>query len=145
MCNKDDICSGRRVAQHSSEEIERAIVACVRRFYDKAHADPLLGPVMTGSIRDLDRHIATVSDFWSRTLLGTDRYQGRPFPAHVALPIAPEHIDRWVALFAETAMETLPGLKAAQAIAKSQQMAACLKAGLFPFQEKDGHLARRSH
>jgi hemoglobin len=134
VCSKDDACLRRTPgASLTAAELERAIAACVRRFYDKAHADPLLGPVMTAGIADLEAHIATVSDFWSRTLLGTARYQGRPYPAHTALALAPEHFDRWLALFAETAQATLPGVQAAQAIAKSQHMAACFKAGLFPF------------
>jgi hemoglobin len=134
MCDKDDVCRNRSAgASHSAGEIEQAIATCVRSFYEKAHADPLLGPVMASGIADLDAHIATVCDFWSRTLLGTTRYQGRPYLAHTALPLAPEHFERWLALFAETAQATLPGVQAAQVIAKSRHMADCFKAGLFPF------------
>jgi hemoglobin len=61
------------------------------------------------------------------------------------LPIEPEHIDRWLALFADAALETLPGLQAAQAIAKSQHMAKSFMAGLFPFQTKDGQPSRLPH
>lgn len=35
---------------------------------------------MTVSIADLDRHTDTVCDFWSRALLGTERYEGKAYP-----------------------------------------------------------------
>jgi len=62
--------------------LEVAIDDCVRRFYAKGAEDPLLGPIFT-AINGLEEHMGIVANFWSRTLLGTDRYQGQPFAAHI--------------------------------------------------------------
>lgn len=114
--------------------IEAAIERCVRLFYANAHADPLLGPVMSAHIADFERHVATICDFWSRSLLGTARYEGRPYPAHVGLPIQPPHFERWLALFAEAANAELPTAQAQAAIEKAQLMARSFMAGLFPLE-----------
>jgi hemoglobin len=118
--------------------IETAIGECVRAFYAKGVADPLLGPVFTGAIPDLDAHLEIIENFWSKSLLGTDRYQGHPFPVHMNLPIEPEHFQRWLELFVETARETLPQTQAEQAVAKATHMTQCFQGGLFPFTGADG-------
>jgi hemoglobin len=128
--------------QASVKAIETAITAFVRSFYAKGGADPLLGPVFADSIADLDRHIEIVADFWSRSLLKTERYQGHPFPVHVNLPIEPAHFKRWLELFIAAAKETLPEEQASQAIAKASHMAQCFQSGLFPFTGADGEPSR---
>lgn len=127
---------------NASEVSEAAIRACVRRFYLKGDADPLLGPIFAASIPELDPHLEIVADFWSHALLGTDRYQGTPFGVHVNLPVEPEHFSRWLALFIETAKETMPEALAAQAIARSNHMTYCFQSGLFPFKDAQGRSSR---
>ncbi len=102
----------------------------------------MLGPVFANSIADLDRHIEIVRDFWSRSLLHTERYKGHPFPVHIHLPIEPAHFQRWLELFVEAAKETLPGTQAEQAIAKASHMAQCFQSGMFPFKGVDGQPSR---
>jgi len=121
--------------------LEAAINDCVRRFYAKGAEDPLLGSIFT-AIDRLDEHMGVVANFWSRTLLGTDRYQGQPFAAHINLPIEPAHFTRWLELFRETASETLPKTQAEQAMAKAAHMTQCFQAGLFPFIGADGKPSR---
>jgi hemoglobin len=121
------------------EKIEAAIDACVRTFYEKGNADPLLGPVFTSAIPDLEGHMAIVANFWSKSLLHTNRYDRQPFAPHIDLPISPEHFARWVALFTEAARETLPRTQAEQAIAKASHMAQCFQAGLYPFKDAEGN------
>jgi hemoglobin len=122
---------------------EAAISSCVRAFYQKAREDALLGPIFAATVEDWDVHLRVVADFWSHALLGTDRYQGKPFVVHARLPVELEHFDRWVALFEETACATLPPDLAAKAIAKAHHVAASFKAGIFPFVDKDGRPARQ--
>jgi len=122
--------------------IESAIDACVRAFYAKGAADPLLGPVFSGAIADLEKHMIIVANFWSKSLLHTQRYEGLPFASHINLPIRPEHFGRWLELFAETARETLPRTQAEQAVAKATHMTQCFQSGLFPFIGADGKPAR---
>ena len=121
--------------------IETAISACVQSFYAKGMTDPLLGPIF-GAIPDLQGHLVIIKDFWSRSLLGTERYQGHPYPVHTSLPIEPGHFQRWLELFIESAQKTLPLPQASQAIAKASHMAQCFEAGIFPFTGTDGKPSR---
>lgn len=123
-------------------DMEQAIANCVRRFYEKSANDPLLAPVFESSIHDLEGHLQIVIDFWSRALLGTNRYEGHPYPPHVALAIEPEHFTRWVDLFAESCKETLPEAKAQEAVAKANLMSLGFQAGMFPFKLPDGRMSR---
>lgn len=121
--------------------LETAIDRLVRRFYAKGGQDDLLGPVFR-AIPDFDDHLGLIVDFWSRQLLGTERYQGRPFPPHWKLAIEPQHFDRWMVLFAETAREDLPADLAEQAITKAGHMSTAFQAGLFPLRGPDGRPMR---
>ena len=123
------------------ERIETSIISCVRAFYERGLADPLLGPVLSGAIPDLERHVTTVANFWSKSLLHTERYEGHPFTAHTHLPVEPEHFTRWLELFKEAALENLPKTQAEQALAKATHMAQCFQAGMFPF---EGAVARQT-
>jgi hemoglobin len=129
-------------AAENAKDLEDAIRTCVRRFYGKARQDALLGPVFNAHVTDWEHHFARIDDFWSHVLLGTKRYSGHPYPLHVQLPVRPEHFPRWVALFEETANETLPLELAATAIAKARMMAASFQAGIFPFKDAGGQPSR---
>lgn len=122
-------------------EIESAISGCVRAFYDKGLQDPLLGPVFA-AIPNLDEHLVIVGNFWSKSLLHTERYEGLPFAVHINLPIEPAHFTRWLELFVETARETLPEAQAEQAVAKATHMSECFQSGLFPFRDSEGRPSR---
>ena len=126
----------------SRARIETAISAFVRAFYAKGGADPLLGPVFADSIADLDRHIEIVANFWSRSLLQTDRYEGHPFPVHI------NSADR------ARAFQTLAGIVhggGARNLARNpgepgdrqgHHVAQCFQSGLFPFTGADGQPSR---
>jgi hemoglobin len=137
MSQKDDTSVGLE-----ADAVEVASEKCVRRFYDCAHADPLLGPVMR-SIVDFERHVGIVCDFWSHVLLGTNRYQGPAYPAHVSLPIRPEHFDHWLKLFGDTVAAELAPVHAKRAKEKARHMAKSFMAGMFPFEGLDGRDIRR--
>jgi hemoglobin len=122
--------------------VEDAIGQCIRAFYEKGVRDPLLGAIFADAIPDLESHIEIVRNFWSKSLLGTQRYEGQPFAAHINLPIEPEHFTRWLELFIESARERLPQTQAEQAIAKATHMAQCFQSGLFPFTGADGRPSR---
>ena len=119
--------------QESTTLDEQHIAQLVRSFYGRARADALLRPVFEDAITDWDEHHRIVEDFLSRTLLGTNRYQGHPYGVHTRLSLRPEHFDRWLALFRETAFEVLPPAAAGQAIARVEHMAESFKVGLFTF------------
>jgi truncated hemoglobin YjbI len=103
----------------------------VRRFYARATADALIGPVFGRAVTDWEHHFETIRGFWSKTLLGTQRYTGNPFSSHISLDLRPEFFDRWLDLFRLTAREELPQAAADRAIAKVEHMSSCFQAGLF--------------
>jgi hemoglobin len=103
---------------------EADIQQLVDRFYDKVNADELLGPVFNDVARvHWEAHLPTMYDFWSSILLGTARYKGRPFPKHMALPVAAPHFQRWLQLFYATVQENFSGPKAEEARVKALNIA----------------------
>lgn len=103
----------------------------VEVFYAAAKTDPLIGPVFNGTVSDWQAHARTVANFWSRSMLGTTRYNGHPFTAHISLGLKSEHFDRWVALFRTSANAVLQPDAAAFAISKVEHMSQCFQTGLF--------------
>jgi hemoglobin len=112
---------------------EEQIADLVRRFYTSARAHPSLGPLFNAAIADWDEHLQVIRDYWSHVLLGTQRYQRHPYPAHMGLPIHREHFEQWLGLFREAAHATLPPEAALQALARAELFARSLRAGFFPF------------
>ena len=54
-------------------------------------------------------HLAKMCDFWSATLLRTDRYEGRPLSPHLAIPeLGETHFRRWLVLFRATVERLCP-------------------------------------
>ena len=103
---------------------EADIRLLVDGFYAKVNHDALLDPVFNGFAHvDWGQHLPKMYDFWSGLLLGTARYQGRPFPKHVPLPIDAAHFQRWVALFQATVDELFAGPKAEEAKLRGQAIA----------------------
>jgi truncated hemoglobin YjbI len=121
-------------AEHGAARIEASeeeIRALVESFYETALVDPLIGAVFKRSIADWEHHFKLAADFWSRSLLGTTRYNGSPFTPHLSLNLKPEFFDRWIALF-KAAAKNLQPAAASAAIAKVEHMSVCFQAGLFP-------------
>ncbi len=129
-------------AETELKTVEAAIHRCVGEFYRQGRADPLLGPIFSAHITEWDEHLRTVEDFWSKMLLGTDRYSGFPYPSHLSLPLTPANIARWVDLFTAAARATLPHDYADKACAKARHMGESFTAGFFPFRDKDGAPSR---
>ena len=116
---------------------EPEISILVDTFYAKVRLDPDIGPIFNAIIDDWPYHLALLKDFWSTVLLTTGRYKGDPMMKHLQLPLDPEHFERWLALFAETAHEVLPPDHAATVIAKSHRIAQNFQAGMLHQQAKD--------
>ena len=85
------------------------IKTLVHTFYGKVRTDELIGPVFDRVIKDWDPHLEKMCDFWSSVMLMSGRYKGNPMIAHMRLKmVRPEHFERWLALFIETAGEVCP-------------------------------------
>lgn len=86
---------------------EATIHAVVHGFYAEIRNDDLLAPLFDAFIApdEWPDHLAKMCDFWSATLLRTDRYAGRPLPPHLTIPeLGEEHFHRWLSLFRQTVM-----------------------------------------
>ena len=106
-----------------AEISEAQISALVDAFYTKVRQDPEIGPIFNAVVDDWPHHLALLKDFWSTVLLATGRYKGNPMMRHFQLGLDPQHFDRWLALFAETAREVFPPDSAAFVIEKSHRIA----------------------
>lgn len=127
----------------SNTDSEARLKNLVARFYEIGNADPVLGPLFEAAIPNLDEHMEIVVDFWSRHLLGTDRYRGNVFGSHMRLPIEPEHFDLWLKAFRQAAEETLTPMLAQQAISRALHMTDSIKVGLFPYRDGEGNPTRK--
>jgi len=110
---------------------ETAIGELVRRFYDKARRDPVIGPVFEDAVEDWDAHFDRLTDFWCSVMLGAASYKGNPFGVHRPLPMAPEMFDTWLGLWRETTAELFEPAVAAAFDEKAERIAASLAGGLF--------------
>ena len=82
---------------------EDEVVALVADFYARIRDDELLGPIFARHVRDWDRHLPKMVDFWSSALRRTGRYRGTPMPVHSALPgLDAAHFSRWLRIFRTT-------------------------------------------
>jgi hemoglobin len=102
----------------------------VRMFYARVQADPLIGPIFATRIEDWEAHIAKLCAFWSSVALMTGRYHGQPMQAHLELPVAAEHFDRWIALFERTADELCPPQAASHFIERARRIADSFELGI---------------
>ncbi len=117
---------------------ERQIAHLVTRFYQRALQNDSLRPIFEAAITDWHAHHRIVQDFWSKTLLGTNRYQGHPYPIHAQLPLKPAHFGIWLELFRDTVREVLPPDAAELAIGRAERMAESFQAGMFGFPRYQG-------
>ena len=126
----------------TQEEQIAAIDWMVRTFYERAFADPVLGPIFREAIHDFEPHVARVVDFWCDLIHSTARYKGNVYAAHMKLNFEPEAFDRWVTTLECAANDSLAPDDAAKAVRIANHMAGSFKAGLFPFTGKDGRPSR---
>jgi hemoglobin len=113
-------------------EIEAALPALLERFYARLRRDEQLGPVFNDAVDDWDRHLRTLTDFWSSVMLASGRYKGHPVQAHLKHGdrITPEMFGRWLNLWNQTTDEILSPPVAAALQAKAARIAQSLDLAL---------------
>jgi hemoglobin len=62
--------------------------------------------------------------------LMTGRYHRAPLQAHLELPLPPEHLDRWIAIFEATANELCPPQAASHFIERARRIADSFELGI---------------
>ena len=88
----------------------------VDTFYAGVNADALLSPMFNDFANvDWQHHLPVMYSFWNTLLFGKMDYKGQPFPKHPALPIKPQHFDRWLHVFIKTVDSLFAGEKAEEA------------------------------
>jgi hemoglobin len=112
---------------------EEMIRALVHGFYDRVRADGEIGPIFNRVIGNgWDEHLAKMCDFWSSVMLMSGRYKGNPMVAHMRLKmVQPQHFERWLSLFRETARAVCPGEIATLFIGRAENIARSLQMGMF--------------
>jgi hemoglobin len=108
----------------------QAITRLVHAFYGRARGDALLGPVFEAAVQDWTTHLDTLVAFWSSVLLRSGTYRGNPMSAHRPLDLDEAHFERWLALWGETARESLTPPQAAHVSALAQRIGQSLRIGL---------------
>ena len=109
---------------------EAMIERLVRGFYAKVRTDALLAPVFEAKIADWEPHLKQMCAFWSSVALMTGRYHGQPMQAHLELPVAAEHFDRWISIFETTANELCPPVAATHFIDRARRIADSFELGM---------------
>ena len=115
-------------------EIDEAVIhALVHAFYGRIRTDKVLGPIFARVIgEEWDPHLAKMCDFWSSVMLMSGRYKGNPMIAHMRLKmVRPEHFERWLTLFGETADQVCPPDIAAAFRGRAVNIARSLQLGMF--------------
>lgn len=109
---------------------EDDVAELVRRFYQAAIPDPVLGHLFRVGGIEWDTHIPLITAFWARDLLGIQGYAANVAAAHVPVMADPTFgqaaLDRWVELFCETVDEDWTGPVAEHAKSRARQVASVL-------------------
>jgi hemoglobin len=108
---------------------EAVLERLVRSFYDTARRDGVIGHLFD-DVHDWEKHIATITAFWSSVGLMTGRYHGQPLAAHLPLPLQPVHFARWLVLFEQTARAVCTDAGAAHLLEKARRIASSLQMGV---------------
>lgn len=112
---------------------EELIHRLVHGFYARIRTDEVLGPIFSRVIgENWDPHLAKMCDFWSSVMRMTGRYKGNPMLAHIRLKmVRPEHFERWLSLFRESADETCEPELGALFVSRAENVARSLQLGMF--------------
>ena len=111
---------------------EAQIRDLVHGFYAKVREDAELAPIFNRVISDWDPHLEKMCAFWSSVMRTSGRYKGNPVVAHLRLKmVRPDHFQRWLTLFAETARERFMPELAEAFIGRAQNIARSLQLAMF--------------
>lgn len=105
----------------------------VHAFYARIRSDEVLGPIFARVIgENWDPHLAKMCEFWSSVMRMTGRYKGNAMVAHMRLKsVRPEHFERWLRLFRQSAHEVCGPELAALFISRAENIARSLQLGMF--------------
>lgn len=107
----------------------------VRRFYEQAIPDPVIGKFFTEVAHlELETHLPKIANFWEQMLFQRPVYEGSPMHVHLKMnsqePMLPEHFERWLTLWISTVDHLFAGEKAEMAKARAQMVAKSFSLGI---------------
>ncbi len=79
----------------------------IETFYGKVFKDDLLSPFFKGM--DFEAHKPQMVHFWSFVLISEPGYKTNVTEKHLNMPLEPQHFERWIHYFKETADELFEG------------------------------------
>ncbi len=113
---------------------EEDVGLLVRRFYQAAIPDPLLGPVFGAAGIDWGAHVPVLKQFWQHQLLEPSGYEGNVVRAHAEVwsraPFGERQLSRWLELFEETVDEYFSGPRAERAKARAHDVADAIRVAI---------------
>ncbi|WP_338021434.1 group III truncated hemoglobin [Aquimarina longa] len=96
-----------------------------------------LGPIFNHMIKDWDKHINKLTDFWETNLLFTAKYKGNPIKVHQEVDIAFNgsineiHFGIWLNLWTQTLNQLYSGQNVELAKRRARKMATHLHIKMF--------------
>lgn len=128
--------AGQRMQEKHETITENSLTELVNSFYASIRQDSMLAPVFEAAIGKTDEewqpHLELIAKFWSGVMLGVKGYEGNPLQAHKNLPSFDARLfSRWLALFANTALETHSLPEATRLIRKSVSIADMMSRDLY--------------
>ncbi len=109
----------------------------VSRFYEKVRANEEIGHFFNNSIKNWEKHLETLTDFWESNLFFVSEYSGNPQKAHIEVDaqnnhqINEKHFGAWLNLWLETINENFEGELAERAKFSARKMASHLHLKMF--------------
>jgi hemoglobin len=116
-----------RKVLHASITVEQ-IFNLVDEFYFSVFEDERLGAIFMPRIKDnLGVHLNKMKAFWRSVLLKTGEYKGQPVPVHNKIDgITIDDFQKWLELFAQTALRIFDKEAAPLIINAAKRMASSL-------------------
>lgn len=114
----------------------------VSSFYEKVRKDEVLSPFFNETIKDWDKHIDHLTDFWESSLFLQTRFSGDPLEKHIEVDenhnnsITELHFGVWLNLWLQTIDELFEGDFAENAKRRARKMGTFIYLKIFEARNK---------
>ncbi len=115
----------------------------IHTFYAEIRKDAVLGPIFNPIIKDWDKHLELLTDFWETNLFFVKKYKGNPLEAHVRADkfhnqtINEKHFGLWLNLWFKTIDSLFEGERAQLAKNRARNMSTFMNLEIFRRRTQD--------